>query len=121
MRLLHPLVLFVRPSDIVLVCRGILNLCCPYTSQEEIATAVKRTVDSCAAGSLSIECVPLPHSSSSCALADVFSLRRRDITEDAIAANLYTAASPPLDILIRTSGVSRLSDFLLWQVRQLSL
>ncbi|GAA5891779.1 hypothetical protein JCM8208_002882 [Rhodotorula glutinis] len=73
--------------------KGILNLCCPYTSQEEIATAVKRTVDSCAAGSLSID----------------------DITEETIAANLYTAASPPLDILIRTSGVSRLSDFLLWQ------
>lgn len=40
-----------------------------------------------------------------------------DITEDTVNANLYTSASPPLDILIRTSGVSRLSDFLLWQVR----
>ena len=27
------------------------------------------------------------------------------------------AGSPPLDILIRTSGVKRLSDYLLWQVR----
>lgn len=44
----------------------------------------------------------------------------RAITEDDIAANLYTADSPPLDILIRTSGVSRLSDFLLWQVRPCS-
>lgn len=43
---------------------------------------------------------------------------RRTITEDEIAQNLYTSASPPLDILIRTSGVSRLSDFLLWQVRR---
>ena len=27
-----------------------------------------------------------------------------------------TSKSPPLDILVRTSGVKRLSDFLLWQV-----
>jgi len=27
------------------------------------------------------------------------------------------AGSPPLDILVRTSGVKRLSDFLMWQVR----
>ena len=40
------------------------------------------------------------------------------ITDETISANLYTSASPPLDILIRTSGVSRLSDFLLWQARQ---
>ena len=31
------------------------------------------------------------------------------------------AGSPPLDILIRTSGVKRLSDYLLWQVRSLPL
>ncbi|BGO98964.1 cis-prenyltransferase [Rhodotorula toruloides] len=73
--------------------KGILNLCCPYGSQEEIATAIKRTVESCHEGKLSPS----------------------NITEEHIAANLYTAASPPLDILIRTSGVSRLSDFLLWQ------
>lgn len=42
--------------------------------------------------------------------------RLRDVTEAAVAENLYTSASPPLDILLRTSGVSRLSDFLLWQV-----
>ncbi|GAA5848365.1 hypothetical protein JCM3766R1_002322 [Sporobolomyces carnicolor] len=72
--------------------KGILNLCCPYTSQEEIATAVKRTIDACASPA--------------------------DITEQAIAYNLYTAASPVVDILIRTSGVSRLSDFLLWQCNE---
>ncbi len=38
-----------------------------------------------------------------------------DVTQDSIAANLDTADLPPLDLLIRTSGEVRLSNFLLWQ------
>lgn len=37
------------------------------------------------------------------------------ITPEAIARHLDTAALPPLDLLIRTSGEVRLSNFLLWQ------
>jgi undecaprenyl diphosphate synthase len=38
------------------------------------------------------------------------------ITPAAIEAELDTAGLPPLDLLIRTSGEVRLSNFLLWQV-----
>jgi len=38
-----------------------------------------------------------------------------DIRPDLIAAHLDTADLPPLDLLIRTSGEQRLSNFLLWQ------
>ncbi|KAM0793631.1 hypothetical protein ACM66B_001063 [Microbotryomycetes sp. NB124-2] len=70
--------------------QGILNLCCPYTSQEEIATAIRRSTAEPA----------------------------ESITADKVSSNLYTSASPPLDILMRTSGVHRLSDFLLWQTNE---
>jgi undecaprenyl diphosphate synthase len=39
-----------------------------------------------------------------------------DIDEDAISAALYTAHVPDPDLLIRTSGEMRLSNFLLWQI-----
>ncbi|WP_234027292.1 polyprenyl diphosphate synthase [Erythrobacter sp. KY5] len=38
-----------------------------------------------------------------------------EITADAIEARLDTSDLPPLDLLIRTSGEIRLSNFLLWQ------
>jgi undecaprenyl diphosphate synthase len=38
------------------------------------------------------------------------------VDEDLIAAHLYTGSCPPPDLLIRTSGEMRLSNFLLWQI-----
>jgi undecaprenyl diphosphate synthase len=38
------------------------------------------------------------------------------IDEDLIATSLYTSASPDPDLLIRTSGEMRISNFLLWQI-----
>ena len=38
-----------------------------------------------------------------------------EITKDAFEAELYTAGLPPVDLLIRTSGEVRTSNFLPWQ------
>jgi len=75
--------------------RSIFNLCMPYTSGDEITTAVEACVRD--------------FTENGC--------NERPITEKDIDDHLMTtrAGSPPLDILVRTSGVNRLSDFLLWQ------
>jgi undecaprenyl diphosphate synthase len=39
-----------------------------------------------------------------------------EIDEDTIASRLYTAGLPDPDLLIRTSGDLRVSNFLLWQI-----
>ncbi|CAJ2510763.1 Uu.00g063880.m01.CDS01 [Anthostomella pinea] len=40
------------------------------------------------------------------------------ITAETINSHTYTADCPPLDIFIRTSNVTRLSDFMLWQCHE---
>jgi len=42
-------------------------------------------------------------------------LRPEDITEDLISEHLFTAGLPDPDLIIRTSGEVRISNFLLWQ------
>lgn len=71
--------------------RAVLNVCFPYTSRDEMTQAVKRAVDVSGTN------------------LDVI------VDEELLSLCLYTADSPPLDLLIRTSGTYRLSDFLLWQ------
>ncbi|KAL3230625.1 Dehydrodolichyl diphosphate synthase complex subunit RER2 [Nakaseomyces bracarensis] len=70
--------------------RATLNICMPYTGREEIFHSMKTLL-----------------------VSDDY--HSRNITEETIDSHLYTANLPPLDLLIRTSGVTRLSDFLLWQ------
>jgi undecaprenyl diphosphate synthase len=43
-------------------------------------------------------------------------LRPEDVTADSIASRLMTADMPEPDLMIRTSGEQRLSNFLLWQL-----
>jgi undecaprenyl diphosphate synthase len=43
-------------------------------------------------------------------------MKPEDIDEAAISAHLYTAGAPDPDLLIRTAGEMRISNFLLWQI-----
>ncbi len=38
-----------------------------------------------------------------------------DVTTESIADHLYLPELPPVDVLVRTSGEHRVSNFLLWQ------
>ena len=68
---------------------GVFALCFNYGGQREIVDAVKGIVD---AG------VPA-----------------EDVTEELIAQHLYAPEVPPVDIVVRTSGEQRLSNFMLWR------
>jgi undecaprenyl diphosphate synthase len=43
-------------------------------------------------------------------------LEPRDISEQTVSSHLYTAAMPDPDLLIRTAGEMRVSNYLLWQI-----
>lgn len=64
-----------------------------YGSREELALAASRVAERVAAGEL----------------------EAKDITEATLAAELYTSVLPDPDLIIRTSGEQRLSNFLMWQ------
>ena len=68
---------------------GTLLLCLNYGGQLEIADAVKKIIRSGAS-------------------AD-------DVTPELIAQHLYAPEVPPCDIIVRTSGEQRLSNFMLWR------
>ena len=72
----------------------LLTLALSYSSRIEIMDAVKRLCEQVKSGRLGVD----------------------DITEDRIAHELYTAGIPDPDLLIRTSGELRISNFLLWQI-----
>ena len=72
----------------------VFNIALNYGSRNEIVSAVKNIAYEVKNGNINVE----------------------EITEDTISNSLYTAGEPDPDLLIRTSGELRLSNFLLWQL-----
>jgi len=71
-----------------------LTLALSYGSREELTTAVKLIAEEVVKGDLELE----------------------DIQESTINNHLFTKDMPDVDLLIRTSGEHRISNFLLWQI-----
>jgi undecaprenyl diphosphate synthase len=71
-----------------------LCLAVNYGGRTEMIDAVQRLVEEVRLGRLDVD----------------------DISEDAISQRLYTAGMPDPDLLVRTAGEMRISNFLLWQI-----
>lgn len=72
----------------------VLNLALSYSGRVEIISAIKDLVNS----------------------VESKSLKPEEITEEVFSANLMTKNMPDPDLVIRTSGEFRVSNFLLWQI-----
>jgi len=149
---------------------AILNVCFPYTSRDEITTAIRDTVvdyskplpsqqrpfseahithtirnrhlssaaareraqspssgttsdaeDSASSSTtLHPEYPPEPFSSNDEDEKSITGIYPdpESITPEVLDQHMFTAGTPHLDLLVRTSGVQRLSDFMLWQCHQ---
>ncbi len=71
----------------------ILNIAINYGGQQEIVRAAQSLARKAAQGLI----------------------RPEEITTESMEAEMYTAGEPKVDLIIRTSGELRLSNFLLWQ------
>jgi len=71
----------------------VLNLALSYGGRNEIVRAARKLAALCADGTM----------------------QPAEITEDIIGENLYSVGLPDPDLVIRTGGEYRLSNFLLWQ------
>lgn len=70
--------------------RGTLAICLDYGGQQEIVDAVRKCVED--------------------------GLRADQITTEAISQRIYQPGIPPLDLVVRTSGEQRISNFMLWRI-----
>lgn len=73
--------------------RMTLTLALSYGSREEVISAVKALAEDVKEGRIDVA----------------------EITEEALGGRLYTAGMPDVDLMIRTSGEQRISNYLLWQ------
>ncbi len=69
--------------------RGTFAVCIDYGGQQEMADAAQKCMED--------------------------GLAAADITPEAIQARLYSPDIPPIDMVVRTSGEQRLSNFMLWR------
>lgn len=69
---------------------GTLALCFNYGGHQEIVDAVKKIIQS--------------------------NIAAKDINTAVIEQNLYGPEIPPIDLMVRTSGEQRISNFMLWRV-----
>lgn len=74
--------------------RMTLTLCLSYSGRWEITDAVKKIASKVKDGTLAIE----------------------QINEECVSNNLATAQMPDPELLVRTSGEERISNYLLWQI-----
>lgn len=74
--------------------KAFLNVAFAYTSRDEMTESIRDILDGVKRNEL----------------------QSNDITDDLIRRCMYSGKSSDPDLLVRTSGESRLSDFLLWQV-----
>ena len=85
-------------SDVMTLTRCnrgmLLNLALSYGGRSEIVRMVQRIAEEVADGRIDSD----------------------SITHETVSDNLYTAGMPDPDMLIRTSGEMRISNFLLWQI-----
>ena len=72
----------------------VMNIALNYGGREEIVNAVKNICKDVKDGKQNVD----------------------DIDDEVFSSYLYTANQPDVDLLIRTSGEQRLSNFMLWQV-----
>ena len=72
----------------------IVNICLNYSGRDEILQAAKRLVEMACRGELC----------------------ETEVTAERFAEGLYTAGLPDPDLLIRTAGEMRVSNYLLWQI-----
>ena len=77
---------FIYPQE----CKLNLTLALNYSSKWEITSAVKAIIEA--------------------------GIQAYDVTEEAISNHLGTAGTPDPELMIRTSGENRISNFMLWQL-----